>query len=218
MKKRVKKNSDFARELLRHHFRVAIFGSARIRKGGPHYELVRELAKQIGHRGVDVVTGGGPGLMEAANTGHHEGRGHHHNHSIGLRIKLPFEEKAAPHLDLKREFSQFSRRLDEFMHLSHVVVIAPGGVGTLLEFAYTWQLIQVSHICEIPIIMIGTMWSGLMKWLKQGPLKEGLISLADLKYLYYVRTTKEAIKIIDKAHVAFIKNKGECRPMKRVGF
>jgi len=136
-------------------FTVAIFGSARIERGSPIYWEIYELAKMIAEAGINIVTGGGPGLMDAASAGHRAGRRDSEAKAIGLKIKLPFEEREASHLDIKREFDRFSQRLDEFMSISNAVVVAPGGVGTLLELAYTWQFLQVKHILNIPVILLG---------------------------------------------------------------
>ncbi|NJO10522.1 MAG: LOG family protein [Leptolyngbyaceae cyanobacterium SL_1_1] len=165
-------------------FRVAIFGSARIHAGDSIYEQVRRLARLLGREGMDVVTGGGPGLMEAANRGHKEGRADPASKSYGLSIKLPFEEGVNDHVDIKREFDRFSDRLDHFMSLSNAVVVAPGGVGTLLEMVYTWQLMQVEHICNIPIILVGEMWADLLAWVRQWPLQKQLIDPKDYELLF----------------------------------
>src|SRR3990167_4061590 len=117
------------------HFRVAIFGSARVNQKDENYRLVFQLAKLLGSEGIDIVTGGGPGTMEAANAGHKLDI----SHSYGLLIKLPREQRANAHLDVKKEFTKFSERLHEFMKLSNAVVVAPGGIGTTLEFFYTLQ-------------------------------------------------------------------------------
>ncbi len=103
------------------HFRVSIFGSARIEENDPRYNQIYRLAKLIAREGMDVVTGGGPGIMEAANKGHEDGRGNLDVHSIGLNIALPMEQSSNKHLDIKKDFQQFSKRLDYFMHLSNVV-------------------------------------------------------------------------------------------------
>jgi uncharacterized protein (TIGR00730 family) len=188
------------------HFHVCIFGSARIKEGDPNYKLVRELSTLIAEEGMDVVTGGGPGIMEAASRGHREGRKDRDTHSIGLNIRLPKEQESNQHLDIKREFSRFSERLDNFMLLSNVVVVAPGGIGTLLEFFYTWQLVQVKHICDIPIILLGDMWGGLIKWIEKWPLKNELISPEDMHTLFLASDCQEAMKVIRKCYEEF--NKG----------
>ena len=160
------------------HFRVTIFGSARIKKGDPRYNQVKSLAKMLGEKGIDIVTGGGPGLMQAASIGHNLGMKNSKtpSHSIGLLIKLPKEQKTAEFLDIKKEFQRFSGRLDRFMELSNVFVVAPGGIGTTLELFYTLQLIQVKQTCNVPIILLGTMWPPLIKWLENYPLKNNLMN------------------------------------------
>ncbi len=193
-------------ELKNGDFRVAIFGSARIKKGDPIYEEVREIAKKLGERGIDLVTGGGPGLMEAANKGHMEGSKKTRAHSIGVGIKLPKEQKFNEHLNIKKEFHRFSERLDTFMALSHAIVVAPGGIGTLLELFYAWQLEQVEHICDMPIILLGKQWTPLIKWLESYPLKNNFFERRDLKLLFLADDSKEVIKMIDQAHKEY--NKG----------
>lgn len=187
------------------HFRVAIFGSARIKPNDSRYKQIYSLAKRIAGAGFDVVTGGGPGIMEAANKGHREGRRKGKQvHSFGLNIMLPQEQAANKHLDIKRDFKRFSTRLDYFMNLSNVVVVAPGGVGTLLEFFYTWQLIQVKHICSIPIIFMGDMWPELIDWIEKWPLKKRLLDRHDLHPLFLAKHCSEAMKIIKKTHQDYI--------------
>jgi len=188
------------------HFRVAIFGSARIKKNDPRYKQIQALARLIAKEGIDVVTGGGQGIMEAANKGHMEGRGKRKVHSFGLNILLPREQMANKHLDIKKEFTRFSERLDYFMYLSNVVIVAPGGVGTLLEFFYTWQLIQVKHICNIPIILVGEMWTPFMKWINDYPLKMRLLSKSDAELVIVAKDNKEAIQIIKMTHEEYLKS------------
>ena len=115
-------------------YRVCIFGSARIGEGSSVYRQVEALAAALAKEGVDIVTGGGPGLMEAANKGAKAGASATGlARSFGLPIDLPFETDANSHLDVKSQHRRFSSRLDEFMRLSHAVVVVPGGIGTLLE-------------------------------------------------------------------------------------
>jgi uncharacterized protein (TIGR00730 family) len=186
----------FEDEVLRDRFRVVVFGSARIKKGQERYEEIFELAKKIAENEMDIVTGGGPGIMEAANAGHHAGRKDCNSHSIGFTVKLPFEENFNEYLDVRKHFDRFSGRLDHFMALANVVVVMPGGVGTCLEFFYTWQLIQVKHMHRIPIILIGEMWEGLIQWAAEQPVKKGFISPEDLNNLYIVHSNEEALGII----------------------
>ena len=195
-------------ELAKQHFRVAIFGSARIKSSNKYYKEVYAIAKELGKMGVDVVSGGGPGIMEAANRGHEDGKKASHNdgtHSFGLTIKLPEEQSDNRHFDMKKDFQRFASRLDYFIQLSNAIVVAPGGVGTLLEFLYAWQLVQVEHIYDIPIIMIGDQWEHLIKWVREGPLKHGLLKEKDLDNIYVVNTAKEAINILKVAAQAYKK-------------
>ncbi len=207
IKKTIKKvrsrRNSLLKELRRSDFRVTIFGSARTKPDDKIYIQVFNLAKEIGEQGFDVVTGGGPGLMDAGNAGHEAGDPKNHSDSIGLAIKLPHEQGDNKHLDLRKHFAKFSDRLDNFMALSSVVVVMPGGVGSCLEFFYTWQLIQVGHIHPIPIILVGKMWKKLMKWVKKYPLKDGLISPHEMTCVHIAKNNKEAMKIILKAHEKF---------------
>lgn len=194
---------DFEKELHKRHFRVVVFGSARLQQGSKDYKRIYKFSKMIGERGWDIVTGGGPGLMDAAMSGHFAGRGDNKSREIGLQIKLPKEQVDSRHLDVKREFQRFSERLDTFMILANAVVVAPGGVGTLLELFYTWQLIQVQHTCKIPIILLGDMWPGLVEWIKANPLKQRMLSPEDVELLYSVETTEQALEILDDAYEQF---------------
>ena len=195
------------------HFRVAIFGSARTKKGEKTYTFVHTLASMIAENNMDLISGGGPGLMDAASRGHHSGRKKKKNngsHSIGLTINLPFEQHDGFHLDIKKQFNKFSGRLDDFMKLSNVVVVAPGGLGTILELFYTWQLLQVKHICDnVPIILLGPMWKGLIDWMEKQPMKKKLISPKDLDNIFLVNTCPQAMKIINQAKGEFDKGHGK---------
>ena len=213
-----KKKSTIKEELEKKDFRVSIFGSARIKKGSSQYKQIRTLARMIGERGMDIVTGGGPGMMMAANEGHRVGSKakHKKTHSIGLTIKLPKEQKINSHLDIVKRFSRFSDRLDNFMLLSNVIVVAPGGVGTILEFFYGWQLVQVNQICHIPIILLGKQWPGLIRWLEKYPLKQKYFNKKDLNLLFLAKNCDEAIKMIDNAYEEYKKgNKNFCLNYKK---
>src|SRR3989344_3852218 len=194
------KINSYKKELKEKRFRVSIFGSARIKKGDENYKQVYDLAKILGERGIDVVTGGGPGTMEAANSGHKNGSKITHSHSIGLSINLPKEQKTNKSVDIEKRFERFSSRLDNFMLLSNAVVVTPGGVGTLLELFYTWQLVQVKHRSNIPIILMGKQWKGLLKWLEKEPLKNKYFERKDLDLLFLAKNHKEVIQIIEQAY------------------
>lgn len=200
-----KKKMPIKEELKRKDFRVSIFGSARIKRGSREYKQVYDLAKILAEKGIDIVTGGGSGLMEAANRGHKAGRKNNKTHSIGLAIKLSKEQMPNKSLDVVKEFNNFSKRLDSFMLLSNVVIVAPGGVGTLLEFFYTWQLVQTEKICNIPIILLGDMWSELVEWLERRPLKKGYIEKRDLNLVFLAKDCPDAIKMVDKAYEEYTK-------------
>lgn len=174
-------------------FRVSIFGSARLSPDSSMYHDVYDLAYKLSMRGVDIVTGGGPGLMQAANKGAKAGS--KKSRSFGLAIELPFETSPNAHLDVKKQHKRFSSRLDEFMRISHAVVVTPGGIGTILELFYAWQLIQVGHIKPRPIILVGEndYWQGLIDWIEKGPLNQELLSEEDLNSIKVCKSIDEVI-------------------------
>src|ERR1051326_3752410 len=175
-------------------FRVCIFGSARIRPQDPTYQSVYRLARELAGLGVDIVTGGGPGLMEAANRGVQAAK-NEQSKSYGLPIELPRRFEAPnKHLDIKSQHKRFSSRLDEFMRLSHAVIVAPGGIGTVLELMYVWQLLQVGMIDRRPLILLGhEFWSGLIGWMRDQPLGRHLISEQDLECVHLIDSSKEVV-------------------------
>lgn len=189
---------------MKHHvdmepkYRVAIFGSARISEGDDEYRDVFEIARGLAAEGFDIVTGGGPGLMQAANAGSKSVA--NGGQSIGLNIRLPREQQTNPFLDIKEEFERFSSRLDTFMALSDAVVVAPGGIGTMLEFFYAWQLTQVDHLCETPIILYGPMWATLLHWLETEVLANHLFDKKDMHNIFHVRRPDQAVELIVKMH------------------
>ena len=225
MKKKVKKRirkiivpqlTTIQKELKEKKFRVTIFGSARAKRGNDEYKQIYTLAKMLGEKNIEIITGGGPGIMEAASRGHKKGRKNKKVHTIGLNIKLPFEQKINKAVDISKTFKHFSERLDNFMLLSNVIVVAPGGVGTLLELFYTWQLVQVKQICNIPIILLGNMWPDLIKWLEKYPLKKKFIEKEDLKLLFLAKNCPEAMKMINNAYKEYNKgNKKYCLNYKK---
>jgi uncharacterized protein (TIGR00730 family) len=180
------------------HYRVAIFGSARIKEGDQEYQDVFTIARGLAELGLDVVTGGGPGIMQAANAGHKSAS--NGTHSIGLNIKLPWEQESNKFLDIKKDFDRFSGRLDAFMALSDAVVVATGGIGTLLELFYTWQLVQVQHLCETPIILFGEMWGPLLQWLQNDVQARGLYDPKDMHNLFHINTADKVVEFIRKVH------------------
>jgi hypothetical protein len=179
-------------------YRVAIFGSARISEGDEQYRDVYSIARGLASHGFDIVTGGGPGLMQAANAGSKSVK--NGGESIGLNIRLLSEQQSNPYLDIKEEFDRFSIRLDSFMALSDAVVVAPGGVGTMLELFYTWQLTQVQQICETPIILYGEMWTGLLRWLETEVMPRKLFDRQDMHMLFHVIEPAQVVDLIVRIH------------------
>lgn len=190
-------------------YRVCIFGSARIKTDTKAYDEVYTLARYLAWEGIDILTGGGPGLMEAANKGAQLGRVERKSKSLsfGLSIELPFEPEPNMHLDVKRHHYRFSSRLDDFMRLSHSVIATPGGIGTILELAFAWQLIQVGHMEMKPIILMGKdFWGGFLSWMKEFPLSRALMSPKDFDVISLVDTPEEVFELISQHHKAFRKN------------
>lgn len=183
-------------------FRVSVFGSARIKEGEPDYNLIEELSFRLGMEDIALITGGGSGLMEAASKGHKQARSLLGIEAdpivnIGLII-MPFEEYASLHLDIKKDFERFSERLEYFMQLSNAVIVSVGGIGTLLEFFYSWQLIQVNHINEFPIILFAPddRWDQLLNWINGWLLEHNLIDEKDLNCIFTVKSVDEAINLL----------------------
>ena len=186
-------------------FRVIVFGSSRLESDSQYYKDMYSLGYELGQRHMDVVTGGGPGIMEAANKGHVDGslEPDNESQSIGVRIELPFREPENNNLDVVRHFEKFSKRLDEFIRISNFVVIAPGGLGTLLEFAFVWQLLQVGHVNNVPVLIYGDMWDGFMEWVSKNIMDEGLADKKDLDYIHKVNSVEEILDWIDKSYEEF---------------
>ena len=190
------------------YFRVCIFGSARIKPDTESYQDVFQLARLLAWEGIDVLTGGGPGLMEAANEGAQLGKEEFKTKSLsfGIGIQLEWEMNLNHHLDIKKHHYRFSSRLDEFMRLSHAVVCTPGGIGTLLELFFTWQLVQVKHISMRPIVLLDSkFWTGLIDWVKSVVLERQLVSPQDFDFVHIVDTPEDAFQIISEYHEKFRK-------------
>ena len=182
------------------HYRVSIFGSSRIRRGDPIYEEVKKLSFDLATMGVDIVTGGGPGLMEAANAGAVEGQIESKSRSFGLAIHLPTEESANPFVDKVFRHRTFFSRLHHFIRLSSAFIVMPGGVGTALELFMVWQLLQVKHMKEHPLILVGTMWPGLIDWIRATMLERGLVSPSDFDVIKVVGSSEDAVPIIRESY------------------
>lgn len=180
-----------------HFYRVAVFGSARIRSGDPEYVEVRGLASRLTEIGCDIVTGGGPGLMEAANEGAASSRGTRKTRSFGLTISIPYE-KANPYLDTVTAHRTFFSRLHHFVRMSQAFVIFPGGVGTGLELLMVWQLLQVGFLTERPVVLVGDMWRGLLDWMRREMVSRRLLDPSDLDLVTLAPSIDEAVALIER--------------------
>jgi len=179
----------------RDRYRVTIFGSARAKPGTIAYEETKRAAKMLAEMGCDIITGGGPGLMQAANAGVDlagEAK------SMGIRVDLPFEQEVNPFVELAYEHKTFFTRLHHFVLASDAFIVAPGGIGTVLETMMIWQLLQVRHLEHTPLIMVGKMWPGLIEWVRDAMLsfETPLINPEDVDIPVCVANADEAVAII----------------------
>jgi len=178
---------------------ISIFGSARLKPGTRYYEASRETAAKLAEAGWAIITGGGPGLMTAANEGAKEGaaRGGHENLSIGLNIELPFEQHLNPFVDLSLNFRYFFVRKTNFVKYASGFVIFPGGFGTMDELFESLTLVQTGKIQDFPIVLFGIeYWSGLLEWIRATMVGEGTILAADLDLLHLTDDVDDAVKYI----------------------
>lgn len=175
---------------------VAVFGSARTKMGDAWYQLAEELAYLLTKKGFGIITGGGPGAMEAANKGAHIAGGK----SVGLNINLPHEQRPNPYIDPDKllEFDYFFTRKLMFMRYSQGYIVLPGGFGTLDELFEAITLIQTHKLVRFPIVLISKdYWGGLISWLNDKMLKQGMIGSQDLEIFTVVDTVEEAVEVID---------------------
>jgi len=176
-------------------YRVTIFGSARAKPGTVAYEETKRAAKLLAAMGCDIITGGGPGLMQAANAGVDDADG---AKSVGIRVDLPFEQEVNPFVGLAFEHKTFFTRLHHFVLASDAFIVAPGGIGTVLETMMIWQLVQVNHLQRTPLILVGKLWPGLVEWVRESMLsfETPLINKEDVDIPVCVANADEAIEII----------------------
>jgi uncharacterized protein (TIGR00730 family) len=182
---------------------VTIFGSARTKANTPYYKTAEEIAYQLVQNGYGVITGGGPGIMEAGNRGARRAGGK----SVGLNIFLPFEQKGNAYIDPDKliTFDYFFVRKVMFVKYSQGFIVMPGGFGTLDELTEALTLIQTKKIGRFPIVMVGKKyWTGWMKWVKEVLLEEGMISVEDLDLFSIVDTPKDAVKAIDEFYSKYM--------------
>ncbi len=194
------------RRTSRENYRVTIFGSARIRPGTAAYEAVKTLSASLTEMGCEIVSGGGPGLMQAANEGALANDPDALHRSTGIRIELPFEQAINPFVGKAYEHRTFFSRLHHFMIVSDAFVVVPGGIGTLLEMTLAWQLLQVRKLYNTPLILVGKMWPGLIDWCRESMLQEGseLASEEDFAIPHCVTTVGETVELIRKQREAWL--------------
>jgi len=193
----------------RDRYRVTIFGSARALPGTYVYDEVKRVATALAEMGCDIVTGGGPGLMQAANEGAAASNSPERNRSVGIRVDLPFEQEVNPFVEQAFEHKTFFTRLHHFVLTSDAFVVAPGGIGTVLELTMIWQLLQVKHVHDTPLILVGKMWAELVDWTKKNLLKPelALASPQDLAIPRCVNTADEAIALLRENHAKWLAEK-----------
>jgi uncharacterized protein (TIGR00730 family) len=194
------------RRTTRQNYRVTIFGSARLKPGTPAYEGVKQLAAELTKMGCDIISGGGPGLMQAANEGALSVQPDALHRSVGIRVELPFEQEVNPFVGQAYEHRTFFSRLHHFMIASDAFVVVPGGIGTLLELSLAWQLLQVRRLYNTPLILVGKMWAELVEWARQTMLiKESeLASEIDFTIPHCVGTIEETVALIRENRAAWL--------------
>lgn len=192
----------------RERYRVTIFGSARVVPGSFGYEETKRCAAELAKLGCDIITGGGPGLMQAANEG--AASAPERSQSIGIRVDLPFEQEVNSFVGQAFEHRTFFTRLHQFVLTSDAFIVAPGGIGTVLETLMIWQLLQVHHLHDTPLILVGEMWPGLVEWAKSSMLRADtpLASAQDLAIPHCVANGDGAIAVIKKNHARWRRENG----------
>jgi uncharacterized protein (TIGR00730 family) len=190
----------------RERYRVTIFGSARAKPGSFVYEEVKRLAAALAGLGCDIITGGGPGLMQAANEGAAASNAPERSRSVGIRVELPFEQEVNSFVQHAFEHKTFFTRLHQFVLMSDAYVVTPGGIGTVLELMLIWQLLQVKHVHDTPLILVGNMWADLVDWAKANLLKPELClaNPEDMSIPVCVNTADKAIALIRDHHAKWL--------------
>ena len=189
------------RELDGLHRAASVFGSARTSPGTPEYELARTVGRRLGAAGFAVITGGGPGAMEAANCGARDAGAR----SIGLNIDLPFEhDHAGRYVDLSLDFHYFFCRKVMFVRYANAFVALPGGFGTLDELFEALTLVQTKKVTKFPVVLLGTdYWGGLYEWIQRTVLSHGKIGDKDVRLLYLTDEVDDAVKVVHEAYRAW---------------
>jgi len=182
-------------ELSQLGYAVSIFGSSRVRPEDEYYKKAVYLARRLVEKGFAVITGGGPGIMEAANRGAAEGGGK----SVGMNIRLPFEQKPNPYANIRIEYKYFFVRKVMFVKYAMAYVVMPGGFGTMDELFEAVTLIQTKRIKAFPVILMGSdYWNGLLDWVRATMLSEGKIQPEDMELLQVMDDPDQVVKHIQK--------------------
>jgi uncharacterized protein (TIGR00730 family) len=175
---------------------VSFFGSARTPPADPEYDLARRTARLLGEAGFTIITGAGPGIMEAANRGAQEAGAL----SVGLNIELPFEQGINPYVDLPLEFHYFFTRKVMFVRYAGAFVVFPGGFGTLDELFESLTLIQTGKVRLFPVVLVGSdYWAGLVDWLRERVLGEGKISPEDMDLFHVLDEPEDVLRVVQPA-------------------
>lgn len=194
------------RRTTRQNYRVTIFGSARLKPGTHAYNEVKKLAAGLTKMGCDIISGGGPGLMRAANEGALSVESTARKRSVGIRVELPFEQEINPFVGQAYEHRTFFSRLHHFMIISDAFVVVPGGIGTLLELSLAWQLLQVRKLYNTPLIVVGKMWAELVEWGRRSMLSKGteLASEIDFTIPRCLNSIDETVALIRENRAAWL--------------
>jgi len=188
-------------------YRVTIFGSARAKTGTFGYEETKRVAAALAEMGCDIITGGGPGLMQAANEG--AATAPERARSVGIRVDLPFEQDVNAFVTQAFEHRTFFTRLHQFVLASDAFIVAPGGIGTILETMMIWQLLQVGHLRGVPLILVGKMWPGLIEWARRSLLSMDppLANPEDMNIPRCAASADEALEIIREYHDQWLRDR-----------
>jgi uncharacterized protein (TIGR00730 family) len=178
---------------------VTIFGSARIKEGTPYYELTERIARLLSDSGFSVISGGGPGIMEAANKGAFHGK----SPSVGLNIQLPHEQQSNPYQDISQTFRHFFARKYMFVRFASAYVVMPGGFGTLDELLEALTLIQTGKARKMPIILVcSDFWRGMVDWFRETLVSEGMINPEDMHLIQLIDAPEKVVEAIFKHYEA----------------
>ena len=178
---------------------VTIFGSARVKEGAPYYELTERVARLLSDSGFSVISGGGPGIMEAANKGAFHGK----SPSVGLNIQLPHEQQSNPYQDISQTFRHFFARKYMFVRFASAYVVMPGGFGTLDELMEALTLIQTGKARKMPIILVcSDFWKGLVDWFKDTLVREKMIDPEDMHLIQLIDEPEKVVEAIFKHYEA----------------